>query len=126
MSADRNDGKRLERLVEMIEGMSLPVGFSVEKRERVFNEAGQQIAELDILIVGQIGTVKHQTLFECRDRPFEGSAPASWIEQLVGRRERLKMDIVVGVSTTGFAPDAIRCSGPQNLDQLISEVTEGW
>ena len=104
MTTDRNDGKRLERLVEMLEGLKLPEGFTIEKNSPVFNDEGQQIAELDILISGKIGSVWHRTLFECRDRPSQGSAPVGWIEQLFGRKQRLKLSAVVAVSTTGFAP----------------------
>jgi hypothetical protein len=45
-------------------------------------------------------------LIECRDRPSQGPAPGSWLEQLAGRKRRFKFDKVIAVSTTGFAPGA--------------------
>ena len=51
-------------------------------------------------------TTEVRWLIECRDRPTEGPAPSSWIEQLVGRRGRFGFNKVTAVSTTGFAKGA--------------------
>src|SRR5262245_33071300 len=110
-----NNGKRLEQLVEMREGMKLPEGFKITKNSPVYNDEGKQVAELDVLIEGKIGSVLHRTLFECRDRPSEGAAPVSWIEQLHGRRQRLKLNAIIAVSTTGFSPGAIEFAKNANI-----------
>lgn len=99
-------GKEVEELVNGIEQQLLPQGFKVEPRQRVLDDAGQQVAELDLVISGALGSSSVRWLIECRDRPSEGSAPVAWIEQLVGRRERLQFDKVFAVSTTGFSPAA--------------------
>jgi hypothetical protein len=99
-------GKEVEELVHGIEQQLLPQGFKVEPRQRVFDDAGQQVAELDLVISGALGSSSVRWLIECRDRPSEGSAPVAWIEQLVGRRERLQFDKVFAVSTTGFSSAA--------------------
>jgi hypothetical protein len=102
-----NTGKELENLVSIIEKACSPLGFDIKKRKRIFDESGNQIAELDIEVSGKFGTTEINWLIECRDRPSDGAAPIYWIEQLVGRRERLKLDKVTAVSTTGFSPGAI-------------------
>jgi hypothetical protein len=99
-------GQDLELLVAGIEKQLLPKGFKVEPRQRVLNDNGEQVAELDIVISGPLGSSTVKWLLECRDRPSEGSAPVSWIEQLVARRERLGFDKVFAVSTTGFSKAA--------------------
>lgn len=125
MTHERNDGKRLERLVEMLEGMHLPDGFKLTKNDKVYDDEGNQIAELDILIEGIIGSVTHRTLFECRDRPSSGAAPVSWIEQLWGRRDRLKLNAVIAVSTTGFAPAAVSFAKDRNIPlRSVDDLTE--
>ena len=98
-----NSGKHLEEFVKQIESFLLPQGFTIDSRERVFNDEGIQIAEFDIVIEGKVGSAPFKMLIECRDRPSDGPAPGSWIEQLVGRRSRFDFDKVVAVSTTGFA-----------------------
>lgn len=99
-------GKELEDLIAGIEAQMLPQGFKVEPRQRVADDAGEQIAELDIVISGALGSSTVNWLLECRDRRSEGAAPASWIEQLVGRRERFGFDKVFAISTTGFSKAA--------------------
>ena len=82
--------------------MHLPVGFEVKSNERVFNDGGIQIAEFDIEIRGKVGTTMIAWLIECRDRPAQGAAPGSWIEQLVGRRNRFGFNKVTAVGVSEF------------------------
>lgn len=98
-----NDGKSLEDVVALIEGMGLQDGFKVERRQVIRNDDGTPSAELDILISGWSGSVPTQVLIECRDRPSDGPQGVSWIEQLQGRKQRLGLSDVVGVSSTGFS-----------------------
>jgi hypothetical protein len=100
-------GRELEDIVAAIEQAMVPGGFKVDIRKPIFNESGGQIAEFDIEISGKLGTIPVQLLIECRDRPSQGKQPASWIEQLVGRRDRFNFASVIAVSTTGFADPAI-------------------
>ncbi len=100
-----SNGKQLERLVALIEKLYLPEGFEITTNEKVYDD-GVQIAEFDIEIRGRLGTTEVRWLIECRDRPTEGPAPSSWIEQLVGRRARFGFNKVTAVSTTGFAKGA--------------------
>lgn len=100
------DGKQLEALVAFVEDTLVPPGFEVKANSRVFNDEGVQIAEFDIEIRGKVGSTTIAWLIECRDRPGQGAAPGSWIEQLVGRRDRFGFNKVTAVSTTGFAAGA--------------------
>jgi len=125
-----NDGKSLEWLVTMIERYLTLSGFSIETRKQVY-ENGVQVAELDIIINGKVGTSTFTGLIECRDRPSEGAAPGSWIEQLAGRRDRFKFCSVMAVSTTGFAPGAVSYAEQagielRTLDSLSYEAFQHW
>jgi hypothetical protein len=104
---EQNDGRAFEQLVGWIETHFSPQGFKVETRKPVLDDSGVRLAEFDILITGNVGTARVTCLIECRDRPSEGPAPASWIEQLIGRRTRFRLDKVMAVSSTGFAAGAI-------------------
>jgi hypothetical protein len=116
-----NMGKEVEALVRDIEQQFLPQGFKVEPRQRLYDEAGEQIAELDIVISGALGSSGVKWLIECRDRPSAGPAPVSWIEQLVGRRERFQFDRVFAVSTTGFSSAAKDFAKTKNV--ILRTVT---
>jgi hypothetical protein len=101
-----NSGKQLERLIQEIEQSLLPKDFEVTLNKPEFNDAGNQIAEFDLVITGRLGSSSIKWLIECRDRPSDGAAPGSWIEQLAGRKRRFNFDKVIAVSTTGFAEGA--------------------
>lgn len=117
-------GYWLENLVKEIEQKLLPDGFTVTSRKRVYNEAGNQIAEFDIEIAGHLGSSPIKWLIECRDRPSEGPAPASWIEQLVGRRARFKFNQITAVSTTGFAVGARDYANEERIDlRTVDELS---
>jgi aspartyl-tRNA(Asn)/glutamyl-tRNA(Gln) amidotransferase subunit C len=103
-----NTGKELERLVERLERLLVPSGFVVSTNQRILDTDGVQLAEFDIEVRGRIGRQSVNWLIECRDRPSEGPAPSSWIEQLVGRRAIHSLDNVIAVSTTGFSEPAAR------------------
>lgn len=97
----------MEALVSFVEETLVPQGFDVKTNTKVFNDDGTQIAEFDVEVRGEVGTTNIAWLIECRDRPSQGAAPASWVEQLVGRRARFGFNKVTAVSTTGFAAGAI-------------------
>ena len=118
------DGARLEQLVALVEGLRLPDGFQVQTNRRVVDESGIVIAELDVEIAGPVGSSTYRWLIECRDRPGTGPAPASWIEQLVGRRARFRYDKVMAVSTTGFSSGAKQLAREMAIDTRLIECLE--
>jgi len=111
-----NTGQDLENVIGHIERACLPLGFNISNRKKIYDESGNQIAELDIEVSGKIGTTDIKWRIECRDRPSDGSAPVSWIEQLVGRRERLNFNKVTAVSSTGFSPSAINFAAKKGIE----------
>lgn len=126
----KNTGRELEALVAEIEAGMLPDGFSVELNKRVFDDDGVQEAEFDIVISGQVGSGQYKCLIECRDRPSQGAAPGSWIEQLVGRRDKYNFNNVMAVSTTGFAGNAERHAHEKGIDlrqlENIQTGVDAW
>jgi len=124
-------GKSLENLVREIEELLLPHGFSAKANSRVYNDEGVQIAEFDVEVRGTLGSTDISWLIECRDRPGHGPAPGSWIEQLVGRRDRFGFNKVTAVSTTGFADgaaDYARQSGIElrTVNDMTAQDVAGW
>ena len=124
------DGKQLEALVKFIESVLLPKEFEVEARERVLDDEGRQIAEFDVIIRGKVGSTEFTWLIECRDRPSSGPAPGSWIEQLVGRRDRFSLDKVTAVSTTGFASGVLEYAESKGIElrevRSVSPADFNW
>ena len=126
-----NSGKELESLVKNIESALLPLGFKITSRDKIFDDGGNQIAEFDIFISGKLGTTEINWLIECRDRPSKGAAPVSWIEQLVGRRDRFNFNKITAVSTTGFSKSAMDYANKAGIEirsvkQLLPEDILSW
>jgi hypothetical protein len=59
-----NDGRQLESLVAFVEKALLPQGFEVKTNERVYNDEGAQIAELDVEVRGKVGSTTIAWLIE--------------------------------------------------------------
>jgi len=115
-SRSGGDGKELEGLVATIERLLVPRGFTVEKNRREYDDDGVPVGEFDITIRGNIGSAPIAILIECRNRPSEGPAPTSWIQQLVGRRQQFNFSMVIAVSTTGFAAGAVTFAKTAGID----------
>ena len=112
-------GKQFERFVAFLEGLELPEGFKLEHGKRIRGSDGVDEAEFDILISGSVGSAEFQWLIECRDRPSGKAAPASWVEQLVGRRDRFNLNKVTAVSTRPFSQPAIRLAEQKGIDLRV-------
>ena len=111
-----NSGKALETLIAFLEKLKLPDGFVVETNKRLQDKVGNDEAEFDIVISGNIGSAKMVWLIECRDRPSQRSAPVAWIEQLVGRRDRFQINKVTAVSTQPFSRPAQSYASERGID----------
>jgi len=123
-------GRTLELLVAFIESALVPRGFSVTHGEKVYNEAGSQLAEFDIIIRGPIGGGSISWLIECRDRPAAGAADGQWIQAVASRRDLFKFDKVTAVSTSGFSPSAIHAARELNVElrrvETVTPDSFGW
>jgi hypothetical protein len=125
----REDGKKLEELVAEIERIVAKAGKTVEVNKRFYDDQGVQVAEFDILITFSSDLGEHKWLIECRDRPSQGSAPGSWIEQLIGRKFLHQLDRVIAVSTTDFSPGAKHWAETGSIELRTvnqAEVPENW
>ena len=54
--ASKNDGKNLEHFISVAEEMLTPKGFEVEVRNRTYSDAGDQLAEFDLIVRGNFGS----------------------------------------------------------------------
>jgi hypothetical protein len=117
----RNDDKSLEWLVSLIEEQGVPRGFGVNTRKPVF-EDGVQIAELDIVVTGKVGTTTFKGLIEltaedvCGCLPIYSPLLIRDATQLVGVRFFLKsaLDPPVRERTCGRGFERMAKCGRRN------------
>jgi len=131
MAKKKRDGKQLENVVTYIESLRLPPDWTITPRVLSNTDKGKPGAELDIMVEGRVGTIDFKWLIECRDRPSAGPAPAAWIEQLIGRRQRFNLSRVTAVSTTGFSAAALEEAERFEIDtrefrELSPSEFESW
>jgi hypothetical protein len=84
-----------------------------------------QMRQIDIT-VKRNGYTKH---IECRDH--KKKQDVGWIEQLIGRKIRLKADMVIGVSSSGFSKTAINAAKEEgiflrDLNEISVEEVLNW
>jgi hypothetical protein len=78
--------------------------------------------EIDILIEGAIAGIEVRIAVECRDRSRTDTI--EWIDHLIGKYARLKVNKIVAVSSQGFSKDAERKAAEHGISLLKTEDAE--
>lgn len=123
-----NDGSEFERLVKILEGLSLPPGYELVDRLTTYVN-GTQTGEFDLVHKIKVGSFTFQYLVECRDRKTLGDVP--WIEQLAGRKRRMNFDRVIAASKLGFTASAREIASScgidlRQMDEITAADLSGW
>lgn len=117
-------GRYLEILIEHLQRRLSPEGMHIRSPERFYKDA-KPIGEIDVTIRGDLGSAKVFIGIECRDRPSDGPQGLDWIQQILGKKQLLKVDKMVAVSSTGFTPGAAQLAAEHGIDTLVAaNVTE--
>jgi hypothetical protein len=124
MPARSNDFQALVTLIERQLHDATTVTLTESKQLRD-GETGR-LRELDVVIEARVGTRTVVIAVECRDR----SRPASvqWIDELLGKYDRLPVDRVVAVSRSGFTKGALAKAALVGIETLSLEAaaTVSW
>jgi hypothetical protein len=99
-------GKFLEMVVDCLQRLLAPDGFSVTRNAKYYQN-GQQIGEVDVLVQGRLGSEVMIIAIECRDR--KGLQGRPWIREIIGKRidlSRFGITHWMAVSVNGFTGTA--------------------
>jgi hypothetical protein len=110
-------GRLLEILVKHLQGFLGPQGLEIKSPE-LFYQNGKQIGEIDVTVRGKLGSSSIFVGIECRDRPKDGPQGIPWLTQINGKQRLFKANKMIAVSTTGFAPEAIKVADELGIDLL--------
>jgi hypothetical protein len=124
-------GRLLEVMVRRLEEFLAPEGVVVKSPEEFYDEDGRKIGEIDVTLRGDFGSSEIFVGIECRDRPSDGPQGRGWIREVKGKRDDLKVDKMIAVSTTGFTGPAVDLASSWSIDLLtVEDVTRldlrGW
>jgi len=110
-------GRFLEILVKHLQGFFGPQEIEIKSPE-LFYQNGKLVGEIDVTMRGKLGSSSIFIGIECRDRPQDGPQGIPWLTQINGKQRLFKTDKMIAVSTTGFAPEAIKVAEGFGIDLL--------
>jgi hypothetical protein len=99
-------GKFLEMVVDCLQRLLAPDGFSVTRNAKYYQN-GKQIGEVDVLVQGRLSSEDVKIAIECRDR--KGLQGRPWIREIIGKRidlSRFGITHWMAVSVNGFTDTA--------------------
>jgi len=122
-------GRKFEKIVRDLEELLGDLNLEVKSPDKLFDYASENYREVDISIKGKLGTHPILIVIECRDwgRPQN----VTWIEQLKTKRDGIRANKMIAVSTSGFSPNAVTLAekygiGIRNVDNLDAKELSGW
>ena len=98
------DWKLLERLTASFERVLAPKDAVIKAPDRLKDQDTGRMREVDVSIRYQIGSAPILITVECRDRSRIDDA--TWIEQLACKRDSIRANATIAVSSKGFGEPA--------------------
>lgn len=116
--------RKFEQLVASIERALAPYGALVKSPDHVPDVISGNLREVDASIRFQVGSTPILITVECRRR----TAPqdVTWIEQLASKKENIRANATIAVSSTGFSVGALDMAKRKGIEtRTLTEVTGG-
>lgn len=122
-------GRKFEKIVRDLEELLGDSNLKVKSPDKLFDYASESYREVDISIKGKLGTHPILIVIECRD--WEKPQNVTWIEQLKTKRDGIRANKMIAVSTSGFSPNAERLAEKygiaiRNVNDLDAKELPGW
>ena len=108
-----------QQLVAYIYSRITPMGGQVTESAELLEDGSTKKREIDILIEHKVSGIELKIAIECRDRSRDETV--EWIDSLIGKYSRLKVNKVVAVSSTGFSNEAERKAAAHGIDTITAE-----
>jgi hypothetical protein len=108
-----------QRLVAYVYSKITPIGGKVTESAELLEDGSTTKREIDILIEHKISGIELKIAIECRDRSRDETV--EWIDLLIGKYSRLKVNKVVAVSSAGFSNEAERKAAAHGIDTITAE-----
>ena len=103
-------------LIANIYDLLKPLGATLTESAMVRENGDGREREVDVLIEYSVAGHDMRIGVECRDRARRETV--EWIDALIGKYNRLPINKVVAISSSGFSPEAERKAKDQGIDTL--------
>lgn len=114
-------GRLFEVLITHLQQFSADEGVEIQSPELFYDEDRNKIGEVDVTLRSKVGTASSFIGIECRDRPRDGPQGVDWIREIAGKKNDLKIDKMVAVSSSGFTAGAKRLATKNRFDLISIE-----
>ena len=116
------EGRNLEMLVTLFEGVLSPLGAIVKSPDFLDDLITGQKREVDISIRGKTGSADLLIICECRDR--KALQDVTWIEQIAQKRGDVGAAKAIAISSSNFTEPALTKAKFLGIDtRLVNELT---
>lgn len=125
-------GRLLEVMVHRLQELLVHEGVIVTSPDKFCDKDGKVIGEIDVTLRFEFGGCEVVVGMECRDWPSANRRQGvGWIEAIKGKRDRLTVDKMIAVSTTGFTEPAVDFADSCGIDLwAVEDVSKldlhGW
>lgn len=122
-------GRKFEKIVRDLEELLGDSNLEVKSPDKLFDYASEIYREVDISIKGKLGTHPILIVIECRD--WGKPQNVTWIEQLKTKRDGIRANKMIAVSTSRFSLNAETLAGKygigiRNVNDLDAKELSGW
>ena len=122
-------GRKLEKIVRDLEKFLGDSNLEVKSPDKLFDYASESYREVDISIKGKLGTHPILIVIECRD--WGKPQNVTWIEQLKTKRDGIRANKMIAVSTSGFSLNAEKLAenygiGIRNVNDIDAKELPRW
>jgi len=122
-------GRNLEKIVRDLEKLLGGSNLEVKSPDKLFDYASEIYREVDISIKAKLGSHPLLIVIECRDRG--NPQDVTWIEQLKTKRDGIRANKMIAVSTSGFSLAAEKLAEKygieiRNVNDLDDKELSGW
>lgn len=115
-------GRDLEKLTAILEEHLSLHGIQVTSPDYIRGRKSNSNREVDISLRSRIGSAEILIIVECRDR--QGVEDVTWLEQLAKKREDVKADKAIAVSSVGFTSGAANIAQAEGIELRTMEEVD--
>lgn len=114
-----NDFQRLVYLVRV----NLAEGATVTESKMMRDRITKRFREVDVVIVGKVGSQRVVVSIECRDH--QRVADVTWVDMMKTKHDRLETNALLLASRRGFTPEARNVTRSYGIEVFSLEDVEG-
>lgn len=108
------EGRQLEELIAILEKAICGTDIQIKSPDIIKDKVTGEGREVDVSLRGVVGSHDILIILECRDR--KAPQDVTWIEQLASKRDDIRANKAIAVSSSGFTRGAIEKARDRGIE----------